>query len=227
MRSHPSAVSTCMLLQPGPHGPNHDCHPILRPLHHRRLRHLSAPGSTGFASPPRRQTPRRPRSCAVRSSKYLPIRKKPTRRTWTNGSVMGGGRVKVIAALPASRDHRRDRAGRGIEEPPIGRLLISLGGCALTRTKFLEHFANLAPCLVAMEACGGTQHWARRLRELGHESGCCRRRWFGPSSVATRAMRTTHARSGRRCNSPASRRLISRPRSSRRSWRCTACASSW
>ena len=39
----------------------------------------------------------------------------------------------------------------------------------LTRARFLEHFANRAPCLVAMEACGGTQHWARRLRELGHE----------------------------------------------------------
>ena len=39
----------------------------------------------------------------------------------------------------------------------------------LTRAKFLEHFANRMPCLVAMEACGGTQHWARRLRELGHE----------------------------------------------------------
>ena len=39
----------------------------------------------------------------------------------------------------------------------------------LTRAKFLEHFANLAPCVVAMEACGGSQHWARRLRELGHE----------------------------------------------------------
>ena len=39
----------------------------------------------------------------------------------------------------------------------------------LTRTKFLEHFANRPLCLVAMEACGGTQHWARRLRELGHE----------------------------------------------------------
>ena len=39
----------------------------------------------------------------------------------------------------------------------------------LTRTKFLEHFANRAPCLVAMEACGGTQHWSRRLRELGQE----------------------------------------------------------
>jgi len=39
----------------------------------------------------------------------------------------------------------------------------------LTRSKFLEHFANRAPCVVGMEACGGSQHWARRLRELGHE----------------------------------------------------------
>ena len=39
----------------------------------------------------------------------------------------------------------------------------------LTRTKFLEHFANRAPCVVAMEACGGSQHWARQLRELGHD----------------------------------------------------------
>ena len=39
----------------------------------------------------------------------------------------------------------------------------------LTRAKFLEHFANRAACLVGMEACGGAQHWARRLRELGHE----------------------------------------------------------
>ena len=39
----------------------------------------------------------------------------------------------------------------------------------LTRAKFLEHFANRVACVVAMEACGGTQHWARRLRELGHE----------------------------------------------------------
>ena len=39
----------------------------------------------------------------------------------------------------------------------------------LTRAKFLEHFANRTPCVVAMEACGGTQHWARQLQELGHE----------------------------------------------------------
>ena len=40
----------------------------------------------------------------------------------------------------------------------------------LRRPRFLEHFANRAPCLVAMEACDGSQHWARRLRELGHEA---------------------------------------------------------
>ena len=39
----------------------------------------------------------------------------------------------------------------------------------LSRAKFPEHFANRVPCLVGMEACGGSQHWARRLRELGHE----------------------------------------------------------
>ena len=39
----------------------------------------------------------------------------------------------------------------------------------LTRAKFLRHFANHVPCLVALEACGGSQHWARHLQELGHE----------------------------------------------------------
>jgi len=39
----------------------------------------------------------------------------------------------------------------------------------LSRAKFLRHFANHVPCLVAMEACGGSQHWARELQALGHE----------------------------------------------------------
>ena len=39
----------------------------------------------------------------------------------------------------------------------------------LSRAKFLEHFANRTPCLAAMEACGGSQHWARRIFELGRE----------------------------------------------------------
>lgn len=39
----------------------------------------------------------------------------------------------------------------------------------LRRTQFLSWFTNRAPCLVGMEACGGSQHWARKLQELGHE----------------------------------------------------------
>jgi len=39
----------------------------------------------------------------------------------------------------------------------------------LKRERFLEHFANRSSCLIGMEACGGSQHWARSLRKLGHE----------------------------------------------------------
>lgn len=39
----------------------------------------------------------------------------------------------------------------------------------IRRAKFLEHFVNLPPCLIGMEACGGSQHWARRLQEMGHK----------------------------------------------------------
>lgn len=37
------------------------------------------------------------------------------------------------------------------------------------RVAFLEHFANRSPCLIGMEACGGSQHWARRLTAMGHQ----------------------------------------------------------
>ena len=29
-------------------------------------------------------------------------------------------------------------------------------------------FANLPPCLIGMEACGGAHHWARKLEGFGH-----------------------------------------------------------
>lgn len=40
---------------------------------------------------------------------------------------------------------------------------------ALRRGQVERFFASLSPCLVAMEACGGAHHWARRLQALGHE----------------------------------------------------------
>lgn len=38
----------------------------------------------------------------------------------------------------------------------------------LKRSQVLAFFANLPSCLVGMEACGGSHHWARELGKLGH-----------------------------------------------------------
>ena len=38
----------------------------------------------------------------------------------------------------------------------------------LRRSQVIEYFAKLPPCLVGMEACGGSHYWARRLGEFGH-----------------------------------------------------------
>src|SRR5690348_9217472 len=40
---------------------------------------------------------------------------------------------------------------------------------ALRRAQVLPFFAKLPPCLVGMEACGTSHHWARELIRLGHE----------------------------------------------------------
>jgi transposase len=40
---------------------------------------------------------------------------------------------------------------------------------ALKRSQVLRFFANREPAVVAMEACGSAQYWARELLKLGHE----------------------------------------------------------
>jgi len=39
----------------------------------------------------------------------------------------------------------------------------------LTRAQLAEFFAQLEPCIVAMEACGSAHYWARKLTALGHQ----------------------------------------------------------
>ncbi len=39
----------------------------------------------------------------------------------------------------------------------------------LTRGRLVAFFAELAPCVVAMEACSSAHHWGRQLLALGHE----------------------------------------------------------
>lgn len=39
----------------------------------------------------------------------------------------------------------------------------------ITRAKLSDFFASQPRCVVALEACGGSHHWARELKRLGHE----------------------------------------------------------
>ncbi len=39
----------------------------------------------------------------------------------------------------------------------------------LRRKEMVEFFGKLRPTVVAIEACGGSHHWARELQSLGHE----------------------------------------------------------
>jgi transposase len=54
--------------------------------------------------------------------------------------------------------HAVDRRGKVVERK------------RLTRTGLRRYVLGVAPCLVGMEACGGSQHWARWLKGLGHEA---------------------------------------------------------
>ena len=39
----------------------------------------------------------------------------------------------------------------------------------LRRKQMMPFFEGLAPCLVGMEACATSHHWARELTRLGHQ----------------------------------------------------------
>ncbi|SCW90224.1 Transposase, partial [Sphingobium faniae] len=39
----------------------------------------------------------------------------------------------------------------------------------LRRKEMQDFFTKLPPTVVAIEACGGSHHWARQLQRLGHE----------------------------------------------------------
>ena len=52
----------------------------------------------------------------------------------------------------------------GVDER--GRALFSR---KISRTKLLDFFSGQPRCVVALEACGGAHHWARELRDMGHD----------------------------------------------------------
>jgi transposase len=68
---------------------------------------------------------------------------------------------------------------------------------AISRQKFLEWFANLTPCLVAMEACSAAHYWGRKLRALGHEV-----RLIAPQFAAPYRKGGKHVKNGKRSTKP-------------------------
>lgn len=60
--------------------------------------------------------------------------------------------VGVDLAKNVMQIHAVDAAGRVVVHK------------AIRRERFVSWFANLEPCLVAMEACSAAHYWARKLR---------------------------------------------------------------
>jgi len=84
----------------------------------------------------------------------------------TRGEIV---RVGVDLAKRVIQVHAVDTAGRVVVARP------------LARDKFAAWCAQLPPgCLVAMEACGGAHHWARKLRAMGLDARLIAGHFVGP-----------------------------------------------
>lgn len=85
----------------------------------------------------------------------------------TRGEIV---RVGVDLAKQVIQIHAVDQAGRTVAAKP------------LPREKFLAWCTLQLPsgCLIAMEACGGAHHWARRLQEMGFDARLIAGHFVGP-----------------------------------------------
>src|SRR3954447_13198419 len=72
-------------------------------------------------------------------------------------SVMGISTIGLDLAKSVFQVHAIDEGGEVVVRK------------ALRRGQVLPFFAKLPPCLVGMEACGTSHHWAREILKLGHE----------------------------------------------------------
>ena len=85
----------------------------------------------------------------------------------TRGEIV---RVGVDLAKHVIQIHAVDQVGRTVTAKP------------LAREKFLAWCTLQLPpgCLIAMEACGGAHHWARRLQEMGFDARLIAGHFVGP-----------------------------------------------
>jgi len=88
------------------------------------------------------------------------------------------------AKMKTEPDHRSETGGSEMNVTTIGldlaKQVFHLVGAdtrgkqvvkkRLKRAAMLSYFANLPPCVVGIEACGGGHYWAREINRLGHEA---------------------------------------------------------
>lgn len=90
----------------------------------------------------------------ARQRKFLEIYRQYSNRT--RASIMLITTVGIDLAQNVYQIHGVDEQGKTALKKQI------------RRDQMATFFANLSPCLIGMEACGGAHHWARKLRALGH-----------------------------------------------------------
>ena len=66
------------------------------------------------------------------------------------------------------------------------------------RNNLAKVMANLPPCLVGMEACGGAHHWARTFREFGHDTRIINPQYVKPYVKTQKTTTTMHRQFARR-----------------------------
>ena len=64
----------------------------------------------------------------------------------------------------------------------------------LSRSKVLSFFAQTEPCLVGIESCASSQHWAREIRQFGHTVKLMNPKFVVPYRKAVKTIPTMRKR---------------------------------
>jgi hypothetical protein len=129
-----------------------------------RRHHHRENGYVPLAGPPHSRAHRVPRmmgwtqpSLFEKASAWARMVNEPSQRRATEGPIVDVKTLGIDLAKNLFRVHGVD---------PLGRTVVQR---TLRRRQLLLFMAQLKPCLVGMEACGGAHYWAREITKLGHQ----------------------------------------------------------
>src|SRR5262245_19529737 len=96
-----------------------------------------------------------------------------------------------------------------------------------SRAQLERRLANIASCLIGMEACSGAHYIARQLAALGHDVRLLPAQYVKPFLKGTRATTAMPRRLRKLCSGQPCTSWRSRRRSRWICWLCIACARAW